>query len=129
MALLPLYREMITTGAWWDHVDEVSHRVGDLLTTFPDRMRPVVLDWSVADDLWLRRSAILSQLDAKDATDRDLLVAVLEPNLADQRFFVAKAVGWALRQYARTAPNWVRDYVDIHDLRPLSRREALKHLG
>ena len=128
LALLPLYREMIVTGAWWDHVDEVSHRIGELLTAFPADLRPVLLDWAVADDLWLRRSAIISQLGAKADTDLALLAAVLTPNLADRRFFVAKAIGWALRQYAYVDPDWVRRYSDTHDLTPLSRREALKHL-
>ena len=127
-ALLPLYQEMIVTGAWWDHVDEVSHRIGDLLAAYPDRMRPVLLEWSVAEDLWLRRAAILAQLDFGQDTDLGLLEAVLAPHLPEPRFFVAKAVGWALRQYARVAPDWVRGYVDAHELRPLSRREALKHL-
>ena len=109
-------------------MDEVSHRVGELLVAHPDRMVPVILDWSVAADMWLRRSAILSQLDRRDSTDTELLATVLGPNLGDERFFVAKAIGWALRQYARVAPEWVQAYADTHELRALSRREALKHL-
>ena len=73
----------------------------------------------------------LLQLGHKAATDVDLLACTIEANLDDRRFFVAKAIGWALREYARTDPDWVRAYVVAHDGRiaPLSRREALKHLG
>ena len=118
------------TGAWWDHVDEVSHRVGAVVRAHRDAMTPVIRAWARDPDLWLRRTAILCQLDAKADTDVELLTEVLEANGADGEFFVRKAIGWALRQYARTDPAWVVAYVDAHPgLSPLSRREALKHLG
>jgi 3-methyladenine DNA glycosylase AlkD len=130
LELLDLHREMVVTGAWWDHVDEVSHRVGDVLRAHRDAMTPVIRAWARDPDLWLRRTAILCQLDAKADTDVELLTEVLEANGADGEFFVRKAIGWALRQYARTDPAWVVAYVDAHPgLSPLSRREALKHLG
>jgi DNA alkylation repair enzyme len=75
ISLLPLYQEMITTGAWWDHVDEVAHRICAILLAHPDRTRPVLLAWSRDPDLWLRRSAVISQLDAREATDTALLRA------------------------------------------------------
>ena len=132
---LDLYRHLVVTGAWWDHVDAIaSRRIGPLLLAFPSEVRPVVEAWSVDDDLWLRRTAVICQLLAKDRTDVDLLRDVLEANLEDtlhgRDFFVRKAVGWALRQHARLDPDWVRDFVDTHAdrLSNLSRREALKHL-
>jgi 3-methyladenine DNA glycosylase AlkD len=79
--------------------------------------------------MWLRRLAILGQLRRRDAVDLQLLTDVIEPNLADPEFFVRKAIGWALRDVARHHPEWVRTFVATHDLSPLSRREALKHLG
>lgn len=127
-ALLPLYRELITTGAWWDHVDEVAHRIGSLLLDFPSDVRPTVLTWSRADDRWLRRVSTICQLGLKDRTDLGLLTEAVEANAADPDFFLRKAIGWALRDYARTDPDWVRAFVAVHDLSPLSRREALKHL-
>ena len=127
-ALLPLYREMITTGAWWDHVDEVSHRIGGLLVAYPDELAPTIRKWARDPDRWLRRSAVICQLGLKDATDTDLLADAIEANLADRDFFLRKGSGWALRDYARTAPDWVRAFVEAHELSPLSRREALKHL-
>ena len=128
LALLPLYQEMITTGAWWDHVDEVAHRIGALLRAFPTEMRPTILSWSRDPDRWLRRTSIICQLDAKEQTDLPLLASAILANADDPDFFLRKAIGWALRQHARVDPDWVRQFVADHELSPLSRREALKHL-
>jgi 3-methyladenine DNA glycosylase AlkD len=127
--LLELHEHMALTGAWWDHVDEVAHRVADLVASHPDEMRPVLLAWSTHPSPWLRRLAIIGQLGRRDRVDRALLAAVIEPNVADPEFFVRKAIGWALREVARHDPDWVRSFADSHPLSPLSRREALKHLS
>ncbi|HEU5266923.1 MAG TPA: DNA alkylation repair protein, partial [Jatrophihabitans sp.] len=127
--LVELYAELIVDGAWWDHVDELSHRVGELLREFPARVRPVVRTWSRDPDPWLRRAAIICQLGARKHTDLDLLADAIGANAADPGFFLRKAIGWALRDYARTDPDWVRRFVAAQDLSPLSRREALKHVG
>jgi 3-methyladenine DNA glycosylase AlkD len=132
MAALPMYEEMIVTGAWWDLVDGIAgHRLGALLRRFPREVRREMLAWSRSDDLWKRRSAILCQLTFKKATDLDLLYATIEPALDSKEFFLRKAIGWALRQYAWTDPGEVRRYVREHDaeLSPLSKREALKNVG
>jgi 3-methyladenine DNA glycosylase AlkD len=130
LELLDLWREMIVTGAWWDHVDAVAHRIGDLLVAHPDHLTPLLRDWSRDPDRWLRRSSIICQLSLKSRTDVPLLQEVILVNAADPEFFVRKAIGWALRDYARTDPDWVRSFVGDHAtvLSPLSRREALKHL-
>jgi 3-methyladenine DNA glycosylase AlkD len=130
-AALPLYRHLLTTGAWWDVVDDVAtHLVGPLLLDHPGVVGPVLREWAVEDDRWLRRTAVICQLGAKDRTDLDLLTHAIESNLDDRDFFLRKAIGWALRQHARTDPDWVRTFVAAHDDRisGLSRREALKHL-
>ncbi len=131
VSLLPLLEEMIRTGAWWDHVDEVSHRVGDLVAIDRAAMTPVLRAWARDGDRWIRRSSIIAQLGQKSATELGLLTFVIEANLDDRDFFIAKAIGWALREFARTDPGWVRAFVDAHEDRmaPLSRREALKHLA
>lgn len=128
---VPLYRHLIVTGAWWDHVDEVaSNRIGPILLSHDEIMTPIVRAWATDEDLWLRRTAIISQLTLKEHTDLELLREAIEPNLADTSFWIRKAIGWALRQHARTDAEWVRatvaDYGDR--LSGLSRREALKHL-
>jgi 3-methyladenine DNA glycosylase AlkD len=131
-AALPMYEEMIVTGAWWDYVDAIAaHRLGPLLRRFPREMRKRMRTWSRSSDLWKRRSAILCQLTFKKDTDLDLLYAVIEPALDSREFFLRKAIGWALRQYAWTDPKEVRRYVREHEkeLSPLSKREALKNLG
>jgi 3-methyladenine DNA glycosylase AlkD len=129
LSLVPFHEHVARTGAWWDHIDEAAHRVAELHDAHPVETAQVVRRWSTDDDsFWVRRLAIISQLGRKDRVDLDLLAAVLEPNLADREFFIRKAVGWSLREVARVHPDWVRDYAASHDLSPLSRREALKHL-
>jgi 3-methyladenine DNA glycosylase AlkD len=127
--LLPVPRELIVTGAWWDYVDELAHRVGDLLSGWPAEVRPVLAAWARGEDRWLRRAAIICQLGARERTDVELLSAAIVASLHDSDFFLRKAIGWALRDYARTGPDWVRFFADGHELSPLSRREALKHLS
>ncbi len=127
-----MYEEMIVTGAWWDYVDPIaSARLGPLLRLFPVPMRKKMLQWSRSRNLWKRRSAILCQLSFKTETDLDLLYAAIEPSLASQEFFLQKAIGWALRQYAWTDPREIRRYVRANAARlsALSKREALKNIA
>ncbi|KAA1400091.1 DNA alkylation repair protein [Aeromicrobium ginsengisoli] len=129
LELVPLYEHLATTGAWWDHVDDLAHRVAELHDAHAAEAAAVVRRWSTADDFWLRRLAIISQLGRRDRVDPALLTDVIEPNVEDTEFFVRKAIGWALREYARVEADWVRTFVADHpDLSGLSRREALKHL-
>lgn len=127
---LPVFEHWIRTGAWWDLVDEIAaHLVGPLLRAHPRHAEPVVRSWIDHPDRWLRRTSVIAQLGARSATDVGLLTAAIEANQDDPDFFLRKAVGWALRQYARTDPDWVRAFVADHPrLSPLSRREALRHL-
>jgi 3-methyladenine DNA glycosylase AlkD len=128
---VPLYRDLIVEGAWWDLVDETAARlVGRALAKDRDSVTPVVWAWATHDDMWLRRSAIICQLGHRSDTDVDLLSHACVENLADTEFFIRKAIGWALRDYARSAPAWVRSFVESAGDRmsPLSRREAMKHL-
>ena len=128
LELLPLYEHIAVTGAWWDHVDEVAHRIADLHDLHPEPTAEAVRRWATSSDMWLRRLAIISQLGRRDRVDRALLIDVIEPNLTDPEFFIRKAIGWALREVARVDPSWVQTFADEHELSPLSRREALKHL-
>lgn len=140
---LGLYEHLIRSGAWWDLVDETAgHLVRDVLLAHPDAVVPLMRAWAVSDDLWVRRSAIICQVGTRDRCDQDLLADVIEDNLDGstrttpaesaygREFFIRKAIGWALRDHARTDPEWVRSFVEAHRerLSGLSRREALKHL-
>lgn len=129
--LLPMYEEMVVTGAWWDYVDELAIRhVGPLLAANRDELTKVVGAWAKDADRWKRRTSIICQIKAKGDTDVELLVACIEENMTDPDFFLRKGIGWALREYAKTDPEWVRTFVGEHpELSPLSRKEATKHIG
>jgi 3-methyladenine DNA glycosylase AlkD len=128
---LPMYEEIITSGAWWDYVDEVAaRRIGPMLLTHAAIVRPMMLAWSTAPDMWQRRTSIICQVVAREKTDLDLLYACIEPNLAERDFFIRKAIGWSLRAYAWIDANEIAAFVDnLGDrLSGLSRREALKNI-
>jgi len=128
---LPMYEEMIVTAAWWDIVDTLAaHGVGELLRKYPKPMAARMRTWSRSDNLWKRRTAILCQLSFKKDTDLALLYSCIEPSLNSKEFFLRKAIGWALRQYAWTNPAEVQRYVQENraTLSPLSKREALKNI-
>lgn len=130
---LPMYEEMIVDGAWWDYVDAVAiHRIGaQLLRRYPKEMKKTLLGWAKDDDIWRRRTAIISQVTFKTDTDLDLLERCILPSIARKELWLRKAIGWALRQYAWTDPKWVQRWVRAHEaeLSGLSRREALKNVG
>lgn len=129
---LLMYREMIVAGAWWDIIDNIApNRLWEILCAEREVMTATILKWAEDDNIWIRRSAILCQLKAKGRMDLDLLYACIEPSTCSKEFFLRKAIGWVLRQYARTNPDEVRRYVAENESRlsPLSKREALKHIG
>jgi len=129
---LPLYEELIVTGAWWDYVDTLaSNNVGSLLLSDREKLTPVMREWSQSDDMWKRRTSIICQLKFKKQTDLRLLYDCIEPSIESKEFFLQKAIGWALRQYAWTDAKEIQRYVRQNQdrLSPLSKREALKNVG
>ena len=129
-AFLTVAEELITTKSWWDTVDPLAtHFVGGLVRRHPALIARMD-DWSGATDLWLIRTAILHQLHYGPATDTTRLFAYCTRQAGHPDFFVRKAIGWALRHYARTDPAAVRGYLTAQAARlsPLSIREAAKHL-
>ena len=127
----PLVEELVVTGAWWDYVDAIAaNAVGAMLRSHPDETKPVLLRWAEDENIWKRRTAILAQLKCKDATDANLLEAVIAPSIGEKEFFLRKGIGWALRNYSYVRPTFVIDYVQQHAerLSPLTKREALKAL-
>ena len=119
---------MITHKSWWDTVDNISHIVGVHFKRYPEVREKYLAKWRASNNIWLRRTAILFQLDYKEETDFALLSEVIQENLGSTEFFINKAIGWALRQYARIEPNVVKNFVKSTSLHPLSRREAIKNL-
>jgi 3-methyladenine DNA glycosylase AlkD len=137
LALLPVYEEMIVTGAWWDHCDEISaNGLAPLLVAHPGVMKPQLRAWAAAGDLWVRRAAMLTQRRLKgDAFDAVLLYDTILSNLRGSRFgdefFIRKGLGWALRERSYAAPDEVQAFCSEYSdrLSPLSRREALKAIA
>jgi 3-methyladenine DNA glycosylase AlkD len=130
-ASLPLYRRLIVEGAWWDFVDEVAtHIVRRVILQEPASAWPEVDTWIGDSDMWLRRSAIICQVGAKEKTDSDRLFAFCEARIEEKEFFIRKAIGWSLREYAKTDPEAVAGFAAEHRdrLSGLSYREATKHI-
>ncbi len=129
---MAMYRDLIVQGAWWDLVDEAAVQlVGPVHLADPSKSEHLVRSWIRSDDMWLRRTSIICQIKHKAATDTGLLSDACRWNLSDTDFFIRKAIGWALREYAKTDPQWVRTFVASHkdEMAPLSFREATKHLS
>ncbi|HEY5698012.1 MAG TPA: DNA alkylation repair protein [Acidimicrobiales bacterium] len=122
---LDLCEDLITDKPWWDTTDALASRV----VAFHAR-RPVLERWLTSGNLWLERTAIIHQLGDKQATDEAFLFHACLTHAASTDFFHRKAIGWALRQYAKVSPDTVRIFVADHadELSGLSKREALKHL-
>ncbi|MFJ8013558.1 DNA alkylation repair protein [Streptomyces sp. NPDC096339] len=127
---LPVVRHLIVTVPWWDTVDLLAaHTVGPLVAADPS-LAAVMDEWIGDEDIWLARTALLHQLRHKDATDAERLFAYCRRRAGHPDFFLRKAIGWALREYAKTDPAAVRAFVEAErgSLSPLSVREALKNL-
>jgi len=120
---------LINTKSWWDTVDSLAGGVvGTHFKRYPAVRKKYLARWRKSDIFWLRRTTILFQLNYKKETDFELLCDIIRENLNSKEFFINKAIGWSLRQYARIDPKAVKKFVKSTPLHPLSRREAMKHL-
>lgn len=133
LTLLPVYRQMIVDGAWWDYCDDISGTaLARLLREQPHTMKPLLRRWAHGDDLWLRRAAMLCQRRMKAGFDAVLLYDCILPSIGKGRFasefFIRKGIGWALRERSYAAPDEVRAFLREYDaqLAPLTKREAAK---
>ena len=116
----------ITHKSWWDTVDSIRATVGALVIRHPE-LESTIFKWIESDNQWLVRSALIHQLTKKNFTSEDRLFALCERRASDSEFFIAKAVGWALRDYSHRNPRAVTKFVEAHsELSPLAKREALK---
>ncbi len=121
--------KLLITNSWWDSVDTISKYIlGSYLEQFPTEITTVVQRFSNAENIWLNRSVILFQLGYKSTTDFNLLQSLCLKHSHSNEFFIRKAIGWALREYAKTDPDAVRKFVLQTNLKPLSKKEALKNI-
>ncbi|MCM3488103.1 DNA alkylation repair protein [Alkalihalophilus marmarensis] len=121
--------QLIVKKSWWDTVDVLSpHIIGYMLSNNSDLIIAYPDQWIEDENIWLQRSAILYQLYYKGDTDENRLFKYILRRKSSTEFFVQKAIGWILREYAKSRPESVRSFVSNNDLKPLSKREALKHL-
>lgn len=124
--LVDVVEPLILTKSWWDTVDSFrSEAVGPLIARYPSLLL-VIHRWAASDNRWLVRSAIIHQLGYDERTDVDLLFDLCRMHAHQTEFFVAKGIGWALREYSYTDPDAVEEFIATTDLRPLSKREGMK---
>ncbi|EFX93767.1 DNA alkylation repair protein [Streptococcus sanguinis] len=126
---LPRLKKLAQTKSWWDTIDFLDRLVGSIIARFPET-KEIIVAWSCDEDIWLRRLAIDYQLLRKEKTDTELLEKILVNNLGRTEFFINKAIGWALRDYSKTNPDWVRAFIERHqtEMAALSIREGSKYL-
>jgi len=120
--------KMITTNSWWDSVDGLAGSVDQYLRKYPKKTYELAYRWMESENIWLQRSAILFQLKRKETTDTELLKAMILSVADSKEYFLQKAAGWALRQYAKTNPAWVGTFINGHKLPTLTVREGSKYL-
>ena len=126
---IPFIREITIEKSWWDTVDGLDMVVGFIARKYPE-VNKTMLAWSVDENIWLRRIAIDHQLLRKEKTDIELLETIVKNNFGQTEFFINKAIGWSLRDYSKTNPEWVRGFINKYrgKLAPLSVREASKYI-
>ncbi|WP_010170288.1 DNA alkylation repair protein [Bacillus coahuilensis] len=124
---LQVIEELIGTKSWWDTIDHLaSNTVGVMYTLYPEETERYIQKWIVSENIWYNRIAILYQLKYKENTDETKLYEFINQHKDSSEFFIQKAIGWALREYSKTNPESVKDFIEQTDLAPLSRREGLK---
>jgi 3-methyladenine DNA glycosylase AlkD len=126
---LGLMEKLITTKSWWDTVDTLAaHPVGAIAAKSPEVISDVMEDWTVHENMWLRRTSIIFQLRYKGETNEEVLYRYILKNIESKEFFIQKAIGWALREYSKTNPDSVRQFISGNKLAPLSVREGSKYI-
>ena len=122
-------KHYIVTKPWWDTTDFLCKVIGEIGLK-DQKVRELMLKWSKDESVWLRRTAILHQLSYKDKTDTELLEQLISNCLGSGEFFINKAIGWSLREYSKTAPEWVRNFIarNKEQLDSLSIKEAGKYI-
>lgn len=124
---IELFEFMVANKSWWDSVDFIAVKLmSAYFKAFPETRKTYIDKWLKSKNIWLQRSALLFQLKYKDAIDNKLLSYTINHLLGSKEFFINKAIGWVLREYSRTNPNWVLDFVTKTKLSNLSKKEAIR---
>lgn len=125
---LQSFTKFVPQKAWWDSVDSWRKLFGDYVRYHPDEKK-IVFNWFFKNEnFWMRRISILLQLLEKSAVDQQLLTQAIEYDIKTNEFFIQKAIGWALRDYSKTNPQWVTDFISTHQLTKLAKTEGSKYI-
>ena len=126
---IPKFKQLILKKSWWDTIDNLDMTIGALALK-DSNVNKILLEWSIDENIWLRRIAIDHQLLRKEKTNTELLEKILKNNLGQAEFFINKAIGWALRDYSKTNPEWVKNFIEKNreNMAKLSIKEASKYL-
>ena len=126
---IPEFKRLILEKSWWDTIDNLDMTIGALALK-DSNVNKILLEWSIDENIWLRRIAIDHQLLRKEKTNTELLEKILKNNLGQAEFFINKAIGWALRDYSKTNPEWVKNFIEKNreNMAKLSIKEASKYL-
>jgi 3-methyladenine DNA glycosylase AlkD len=126
---IQLIEKLILNNSWWDSVDTIAKYIlGEYLLEFPLETKNVIARFSNSENMWLNRSVILFKLGYKQKTNADFLFSECLKQAHSKKFFIQKAIGWALREYAKSNPKIVKEFVEKSNLKPLSTKEALKNI-
>ena len=126
---IPKIKKYVKTKQWWDTIDFLDRVIGEIGLK-DNRVNDLMLEWSCDNDFWVRRVAIDHQLCRKEKTNTELLEKILVNNFGSDEFFINKAIGWALRDYSKTNPLWVREFINKYKdkMSNLSIKEASKYI-
>lgn len=126
---IPHMKQYIKVKQWWDTIDCFDRIIGDIGLK-DERVNTLMLEWSKDEDFWIRRIAIDHQLCRKEKTNHELLEKIIINNLGSNEFFINKAIGWSLRDYSKTNPEFVRNFISKYkdEMANLSVKEASKYL-
>ena len=126
---IPKIKKYIKSKQWWDTIDFLDRIIGEI-GLIDNRVDDLMLDWSKDDDFWIRRIAIDHQLCRKEKTNTELLEKNIVNNFGSNEFFINKAIGWALRDYSKTNPLWVKEFLNKYQdkMDNLSIKEASKYI-
>ena len=126
---IPKFKRLILEKSWWDTIDNLDMTIGALALK-DSNVNKILLEWSLDENIWLRSIAIDHQLLRKEKTNTELLEKILKNNLGQAEFFINKAIGWALRNYSKTNPERVKNFIEENKekMAKLSIKEASKYL-